>query len=215
MSTPIGPRPSRGFFDLWSRVYDAPPVQRAIYLPVQDAVLGALRLAAPARLLDLGCGTGILTARLTEELPGTAVVGCDFSGGMLRQASERSRTPAWLQGDALHLALRTESVDAVTSTESFHWFPDPELALAELARVIRPGGLLLVAMVHPRSTVGTRALAASSRVLGQPGTWSTREQMRARLGDAGFEVLSQNRVSRIGAAAVPTVLTVARRQGRD
>jgi ubiquinone/menaquinone biosynthesis C-methylase UbiE len=213
MAEQQGPRPSRGFFDLWSRVYDAPPVQQAIYLPVQDAVLSALRLASPERLLDIGCGTGILSARLVEELPELEVVGCDFSAGMLRQAAERSDSPAWVQGDALHLPLRDGSVDAATSTESFHWFPDPATALSELARVIRPGGLLLVAMVHPRSATGTRALGFSSRLLGQPGRWSTKEQMRDHVTSAGFEVISQNRVSRIGAAAVPTVLTVARRAG--
>jgi ubiquinone/menaquinone biosynthesis C-methylase UbiE len=206
------PRPSRLFFDLWARVYDAPPVQRAIYLPVQDAVFATLRLASPRHVLDIGCGTGILTARMAGELPDAQVVGCDFSMGMLEQAADRSAHPAWVQGDALHLPLRDGSVDAATSTESFHWFPDPDGALTELARVIRPGGLLLVAMVHPRSRLATRWVTTSSRLLGQPGRWSTKDEMEARVAGAGFEVVSQNRVSRIGAAAVPTVLTVARRQ---
>ncbi|MBV9410720.1 MAG: SAM-dependent methyltransferase, partial [Acidimicrobiia bacterium] len=56
--------PQRGFFDIWSRVYDLAPVQAAIYHPVHDAVLGELRMHPAPRILDVGCGTGDLTARL-------------------------------------------------------------------------------------------------------------------------------------------------------
>jgi ubiquinone/menaquinone biosynthesis C-methylase UbiE len=193
-------------------VYDAPVVQRAVYRPVQDAVIAELRAAGPERVLDIGCGTGILTTRMADELRGSGVVGCDFSYGMLEQAASRRREVPWVQGDALRLPLRDESVDAVTSTESFHWFPDPDAALRELARVIRPDGTLLVAVVNPRTHSATRLLGTTSRVLGQPGQWSTRDIMAARVTAAGFDVRLQQRVARIGAVLIPTVLTVATRR---
>jgi ubiquinone/menaquinone biosynthesis C-methylase UbiE len=207
-----GPRPSRGFFDLWSRVYDASLVQRAIYRPVQDAVLAELRREPPERVLDIGCGTGILTAAIRAELPGTEVVGCDFSAGMLRQAAERAPELPWVQGDALRLPLPDATVDAVTSTESFHWFPDSDVALHELGRILRPGGRLLVAVVHPWTGGVARAVATGSRVLGQPGRWMTKPQMADAVERAGFDLASQERVRRIGSVAIPTILTVARRR---
>src|SRR5512139_4281227 len=78
--------PHRVFFDLWSLVYDAPVVQRMTYRPVQNAVVRALHTDPPARILDVGCGSGKLALRLSRELPGSRVTGCDFSHGMLRQA---------------------------------------------------------------------------------------------------------------------------------
>src|SRR5262245_29795828 len=85
--SPVGP--TRGFFDVWSRVYDFPLVQRATYRPVHDAVLGALAAEPPARILDIGCGTGRLAARLVAAPTVRFVVGCDFSAGMLTHAAGR------------------------------------------------------------------------------------------------------------------------------
>ena len=127
MSTPgthqVGPR--RSLFDLWSRVYDLAPVQWAIYRPVQEAVLRELRRPPAHRILDVGCGTGILTERLARELDAELVCGCDFSIGMLDQAVARRSGP-WVQSDAQQLPVAGGTVDVVVSTESFHWFPDPD-----------------------------------------------------------------------------------------
>jgi ubiquinone/menaquinone biosynthesis C-methylase UbiE len=204
------PRPKRRFFDLWSRVYDVPAVQRAIYRPVHDAVVKRLRVVKPALVLDVGCGTGILSTRVRDDL-GSAVVGIDFSAGMLEQAAARTRDVAWVHGDAMHLPFRDGSVDAVLSTESFHWFPDPAAALGEFARVLRPGATLLVALVNTRTEPGSRVLETGSRTLGQPAHWPTRAEMRQRVESAGFEVVEQHRVTRVGGLLIPTVMTVGRR----
>lgn len=202
--------PHRRFFDLWSRVYDLPPVQRAIYRPVQEAVLSELRRASPRRILDIGCGTGILTERLAVELGADLVVGCDFSLGMLEQARSRGRGP-WVQGDAQRLPLAARSVDAVVSTESFHWYPDPDAALAELHRVLFPGGLLVVGVVNMHTESMSRAAGAIARGVGEPARWMTKPEMKRRVEQAGFRVERQQRVARIGGVVLPTVLTVATR----
>jgi ubiquinone/menaquinone biosynthesis C-methylase UbiE len=206
--TPRGP--SARFFDLWSRVYDLPAVQRAVYRPVQDAVVDRLRPLDAGQVLDLGCGTGILSARMVDELA-VPVVGCDYSAGMLDEAAARTRRVAWVQGDALVLPLRDASVDVITSTEAFHWFPDPAGALAEIRRVLRPGGTLLVALVNPPAAAPARAAEAAARAAGQPARWPTRSEMAALVEDAGLSVRDQVRIRRIGSLVVPTVLTVAQR----
>src|SRR3954467_11836624 len=109
----------RAFFDVWSRVYDLAPVQAAIYHPVHDAVLGELRTHPARRIVDVGCGTGDLTARLHAELSTDLVTGCDFSAGMLEQAASRTRAVRWLQADATRLPFRDSAFEAVVSTEAF------------------------------------------------------------------------------------------------
>src|SRR5512135_1722892 len=101
MTAPMsGAGPTQWFFDTWSRIYDLPLVQRATYRPIHDAVLQALASSPVSRLLDIGCGTGQLAARVKRERPTLEVVGCDFSAGMLSRASARDRNVRWVQGDA-------------------------------------------------------------------------------------------------------------------
>jgi ubiquinone/menaquinone biosynthesis C-methylase UbiE len=201
--------PERRFFDLWSAFYDFPLVQRLTYRPVHDAVLDVLRRSSPRRVLDVGCGTGLLATRLRRELDGAHVVGCDFSGGMLRHAAARRPPLAWVQGDALHLPFRAASFEAVLSTESFHWFPDPDAALAEFFRVLAPHGRVLIALVNPPLEAVSRVARLASQLAGEPLEWPTRERMRARVEAAGFRVEAQRRILRIPLGVLlPPVLTV-------
>ncbi len=208
------PGPHRGFFDVWSRFYDAPLVQRLTYRPEQDAVLRALRRAAHGRVLDVGCGTGQLAARIRRELPGAQVVGCDFSRGMLSEAARQERADALVQGTALALPFRTGSFDAVVSTEAFHWFPDQGAALREFLRVLVPKGRLFVSLIHPRLELTSWAGRRLTRLMGEPARWPTRARMRREVEDAGFRVESQRMVLRVpGGLLLPSVLTVASRPG--
>lgn len=202
-------KPRRAFFDLWSRIYDAPPAQWAIYRPVHQVVLGELRSRRVRRLLDVGCGTGILTARTGDVVDGL-VCGLDLSFGMLEQATHR-RTGPWLQADAVRLPVRAGSVDAVVSTEAFHWFDDHDAVLGEFRRVLVPGGRTIVAVVNPRSTAAARVAHTWFARAGQPAYWPTRAEMRSRMEAAGFRVVRQRPVPRLFGVTVPTVVTVAER----
>jgi SAM-dependent methyltransferase len=205
----IGPGPDRWFFDLWSRFYDIPVVQRAAYWPVHDAVVAALAERPVRRLLDLGCGTGQLADRLQGNLRRTRVIGCDFSAGMLVQAARRNRRVCWVHGDAQRLPFATGSFDAITTTEAFHWFPDQRRALAECRRVLAPNGRLLVAAVAPPFTALADAAAAASRVVGQPFRWPTVHELQAMLTAVGFRVDVQRRIFRLPGVLMMPVLTVA------
>jgi len=201
------------FFDVWSRFYDAPLVQRLTYRPVQDAVLRELRRAEPGRVLDLGCGTGLLTARIRRERPGESF-GCDYSEGMLRRAARRRAGPPWIRGDATRLPFADERFAALVSTEAFHWFPDQDAALGEMFRVLQPGGRLLIALINPAVEWLTRATRAGSLLFGEPLRWPTRAALRRQAETAGFQVESQRAVFRLPAPLLlPCVLTVATRPG--
>jgi SAM-dependent methyltransferase len=90
-------------------------------------------------VLDLGAGTGKLTTRLVER--GLQVVAVDPIAEMLELlTTSLPDTPALL-GTAEHIPLPDNSVDAVLVAQAWHWF-DPEQAIAEVARVLRPGGRL-------------------------------------------------------------------------
>jgi SAM-dependent methyltransferase len=202
--------PRRWLFDVWSLFYDVPLVQRMVYRAPQDAVVAELRAAGARDVLDVGCGTGLLAARLRRELRGVRIVGCDFSAGMLAQARRHDARAAWVRGDAGRLPFRDGAFDAIVSTEAFHWFPDPHAALRELARVLRPDGRLLVALVNPRFAATGRIMHLASRLVGEPFRWPTAAAMRAMVRGAGFRVDRQTRLFRLpGALLIPPVLTVA------
>lgn len=204
--------PNRWFFDLWSRFYDVPLVQQAAYEPVHRVVLEQLRRPRPRSILDVGCGTGMLASRLAEALPRTRVVGCDFSRGMLRQALARSSTVRWVRGDAGQLPFADASFDVVVSTEAFHWFPDQVTALAELHRVLVPGGRLLLELIHPPWSVVSEAMLRLSTLAGEPFYWPPAPLMRQRVVAAGFRVVEQRPIWRwLGGPLFPAVLTIARR----
>lgn len=207
--------PKQWFFDAWSRIYDLSPVQFAVYRPAQSAVLAALGSHRVKHLLDVGCGTGLLAARIRRERRSTSVVGLDFSAGMLEHARARGGALPLVRGDGGRLPFRDGVFDAIVATESFHWFPDPDGALAEFRRVLRPSGRLLLALVNPRFALTGHVAYRASRLVGQPFHWPTAAQLAERLRRAGFRIEGQKRLFRFpGVLVFPPMLTVARRGRR-
>lgn len=100
----------------------------------------ALDLRPGERVLDLAAGTAVSTVELARS--GAWCVAADFSLGMLRAGARREVPKA--AADALHLPFADEAFDAVTISFGLRNVADPDRALAELARVTRPGGRLLV-----------------------------------------------------------------------
>jgi SAM-dependent methyltransferase len=90
-------------------------------------------------VLDLGAGTGKLTTRLAER--GLNVIAVDPIAEMLELLTNALPDTPALLGTAEHIPLPDNSVDAVLVAQAWHWF-DPEQAIAEVARVLRPGGRL-------------------------------------------------------------------------
>lgn len=102
-------------------------------------------LARGARVLDVGCGTGHLLAVLHDRGEGLSLAGVDVSEGMLARAAERLAGDAVLrQAPAERLPFDDGMFDAVVTASSLHYWRAPNRGLAEIARVLAVGGVLVV-----------------------------------------------------------------------
>lgn len=106
-----------------------------------------LNIPAGGIALDVGCGPGTVTASLARAAgPDGLALGVDISEPMLARAVRAQAGPqvGFVRADAQRLPLRDETVDAVVSIGALQLVPDPAAALAQMARVLRPGGRLAV-----------------------------------------------------------------------
>jgi SAM-dependent methyltransferase len=158
------PTAATRFFDAMAAEYDVlEPWYEHLYATLDRILRSALAPPigdAPPRALDAGCGTGFQSARLAEL--GYRAHGIDLAGELLRVARQRSRGATHTLGDVAALPYPAGCFHAVTccgSTLSF--VEDPASALAEMARVLRPGGRLLVECEHRTSLdLGWRLLSS-------------------------------------------------------
>jgi trans-aconitate 2-methyltransferase len=114
------------------------------------AVLLRLELRGDEVVLDVGCGSGRITAALLERLPRGRVIAIDLSDSMIEAAAERLAGASEQAGARLELRLAnvlelelSEPVDAILSTATFHWIPDHERLFGRLRALLRPGGQLV------------------------------------------------------------------------
>lgn len=164
-------------FDRLARVYDLlmPPA-------ATDALEEGLAAAdrPVERLVDVGGGTGRAAAAL--DAPERVVV--DASNGMLRRA--RDRGLGAVLGDAGRLPLRDASVDAAVVVDAFHHLPDQSAAVDELARVVAPGGVVVVRDFDPSTLLG-RGLVAGENLLLMGSSFGTPDEIAAMLRRVGLD----------------------------
>ncbi len=160
---PGGKRPSaeearravRAAYDRWAARYEA---DRNATRDLAAQVLRSQALPlAGARILELGCGTGLNTAWLRAQ--GARVVAVDLSSGMLRRARRRAGGVDLLQVDlGSPWPLASGWADGVVETLVLEHLPDLEPIFAEAFRVLRPGGTFFLCELHPeRQRRGVRA----------------------------------------------------------
>ncbi|HET9104646.1 MAG TPA: methyltransferase domain-containing protein [Solirubrobacteraceae bacterium] len=142
---------SREHFDRWSGGYEDDHVSRWLQ-ELQLEALGALEPAPDDRLLDVGCGSG---AAVRAAAPTVAyAVGVDLSQGMIDRARELAgSTPnvEFLVADAEALPFEDATFTMLLCTTSFHHYPNPGSAVAEMARVLTPRGRIVISdMVSDR-----------------------------------------------------------------
>ena len=140
-------------FTRWSESYDRCILAVAPLRPVAPgASSGGSRAVAgdrPMRVLDVGCGTGVFAARIREALPRAQVWGVDLVSDMLAKGAERWRRacrsgPPGAGRTASGSPFAAGTFDVVTCANSFHHYPHQDRAVAEMHRVLRPGGRLML-----------------------------------------------------------------------
>jgi ubiquinone/menaquinone biosynthesis C-methylase UbiE len=140
-------------------------------------------LNSGGHLLDVGGGTGRLSSLLARALDAHATV-LDASPQMLRYAESESRVITVL-GRAESMPFPSASFDAALVTDALHHFRDQPGAFAELARVVRPGGRVLVLDLD-REARGMWIAIWGERLLGEPSAFLTPEELRARMAENGI-----------------------------
>ncbi|HEX8710034.1 MAG TPA: methyltransferase domain-containing protein [Pyrinomonadaceae bacterium] len=111
------------------------------FAPFED-LFELLDVREGMRVLDLGCGTGELTRRLSEQLPGSRVLGIDASAEMLARAGTQARDG--LRFEQVSIEAATGQWDLVFSHAAIHWVDEHRRLIPKLLSLVRPGGQLAV-----------------------------------------------------------------------
>jgi ubiquinone/menaquinone biosynthesis C-methylase UbiE len=158
----------------------------------RDLVERARPIGPSDRILDLGCGTGIVARVLRERLGGAArISGLDLSPAMVAMARTLAPEVDFREGDATALPFETGGFDLVICQQMLQFVPDPLVALREVRRVLAPGGRLLASTWRPRDVQQLHEAmgAVAERHLGVPNDKRFRldgDAMRGLLRDVGF-----------------------------
>ncbi|SDL77163.1 malonyl-CoA O-methyltransferase [Modicisalibacter muralis] len=178
------------------------------------------RLPAQATsILDLGCGPGHWTARLSQRY-GVTAMGLDLAPGMLEEACRRHGNRGhWLCADAAALPIASRSIELVFSNLAIQWCRDPAAVFAELYRILTPGGRALI------NTLGPGTLAEITMAWSRPARPAAVEgfvdvdTLRHAAHEAGFQVLQDSVAERFYypdlAAVMASIKGVGAQVARD
>jgi len=133
-------------YERWSPEYSAAP-HNPLMVAEQHAMRARFPEMAGRDVLDVACGTGRYSM-LAEQAGARLVLSIDYSRGMLARAQVARR----IRADMCALPLRSASVDVVLSGLALGHAADLDLCMREIARVLRPGGILLYSDFHPEAT---------------------------------------------------------------
>lgn len=182
----------------------APDIYQTVLVPAwfgpwAEALLALVDLQRDERVLDVACGTGVVARLAAQAVGGDGqVVGLDINAPMLTVARSLPATGgadiAWTKSNVADTGLESGSFDVVLSQHGYHYFPDKPRALAELRRVLAPGGRLALSIWDDHSVYTTALSDALERYVsadvaaqqrGQRRTPSP-DELSAHLADAGF-----------------------------
>jgi ubiquinone/menaquinone biosynthesis C-methylase UbiE len=199
----------------WDEIYRDDDLQSVIYQQRQAAVLDyvdAVGLGAGSSALEIGCGAGHVTVRLAQR--GLTVKAVDSSPGMVELASRQAAAAGFAaevsvsQADVHALPFKSGEFDLVVAVGVIPWLHSPGEAVAEMARVLRPGGELvltadnaarLISFTDPRGLLALTPLRRIyHRLRNQPGDAVSRLHFPRRVSgfvsDAGLTPLAQRTI---------------------
>lgn len=189
---------------LWgSHARDFATYLEQVCLPLFGAALDAAHVTYATRLLDAGCGAGLLS--LLATLRGAQVSGLDASAPLLEIARERVPSADFREGDLEALPFADDSFDAVTAVNVVFYASDMAASIRELGRVARPGGRVVVTAWGPLERCEfLRAVISSvgelmpppppGRTPPHPGALSQPGALAGALEHAGLRVVAEGEV---------------------
>lgn len=191
-------------FDSWAGWYDKSILNRLLFRPGYEVLLEeivAWRGDDPGafRLLDVGCGTGTLAGLITgSTLPGT-VVGLDYALEMCKNAATKAtasgidRAARFINADSEHLPFADGAFDVVTCANSFHHYPHQQSVIREFARVVRPGGRVMLVDGFRDNVVGWVVFDAGVASFEKGVHHAPWTQVRGFFQDAGLQEVRQRK----------------------
>jgi SAM-dependent methyltransferase len=178
--------------------------------PVAARLVKHARVRVGQRVLDVGCGTGVVAITAARE--GAEVTGLDLTPALLERARENSRVAEvkveWREGDAESLPFEDGAFDVVMSQFGHIFAPRPEVAIAEMLRVLKPGGTIAFATWPPELFTGKMfALTSSYSPPPPPGVspppqWGSPQIVTERLGSAVKNIVFDRGTMMVSALSV-------------
>lgn len=197
---------SKAAFDEQAPIYDEGMQgdhARALYPCILEEARRAMEGIPVPSVLDVGCGTGMLSERLLGAFPSCRLAGVDLSPAMVERARARLAGRAEVrEADAERLPFHDGAFDLVVSNDSFHHYPDPDRAAFQMWRVLRKGGALVLGDVRqpaparavmnawmPFSHEGDVRIYSEAELRAILGTWFQRVRW-SRIGLTGCLVVA-------------------------
>lgn len=181
---------SDSHFDQIATVYDESLPSHVVEHYLRKRAAFVLALRPTGSVLDVGCGTGALAQRLTGL--GYQVTGVDPSDGMLEVMRARSPEVRAVQGSGTELPFEPDSFDVVVSVATFHHIAEPAAVrktLAEMTRVSRPQGRIVIWDHNPRNPYWSRLMARVPQDTGDERLIPAKEVVDGLI-EGGAQVLS-------------------------
>jgi ubiquinone/menaquinone biosynthesis C-methylase UbiE len=188
-----------------------------LFQPYAKDLAARLSVNAKGSVLELACGTGILTRILRDQLPATTrLVATDLNEPMIRNAAQKFRdgeAVEWQEADAASLPFEDESFDAVVCQFGIMFLPDKTLGAREARRVLKPGGVFLFnvwdSMEHnhlgriAHETITSFFEKDPPTFYQVPFGYHDHAEIKRVLEDAGFRHVRLDVVSKVGGASLP------------
>ena len=186
MSEPRSRRIRKAFGAAAGHYDDHAGVQRKVAATLADLVTGQPRPALPMgerlRLLEIGCGTGVLTRAMRALFPDAEILATDIAPEMVATAARGGDVGArFMVMDGEAPDFDGPWFDLIVSSLAFQWFADLPRALDRLSGLLRPGGSLLFATMARRSFAEWRAAHAAHGLVAGTPLYPDREELRAML----------------------------------
>lgn len=208
-------------FNHWAETYDQSVLNRLLfrrcYLKFIELILKNYPdRESPLKLLDVGCGTGTFAAMLGEtDLP-IHPIGFDMAEMMCRLGHEKAKlrglekTVHFITGDSEHLPFADGSFDIITCSNSFHHYPHQEHVLAEMNRILKPGGSVIIIDGYRDNVLGWFIFDVCVEMVEKSVRHCSASRMRNILKEADFDDIVQDKFG----YWVPVLATIAKKQYR-